>query len=144
VASWASILFETSFWVLLVIPRFAPLFLSIGVGFHLAVYIIQRAPFLSFMWLYAVFIPWSKVFRRAGAWLAGRTSRPVLGYDPRSPRSVRRAIVIRYFDWFDVIVLASSSAPAERMATVISVTRPTSTRPETLVHAEHRDHRGVV
>jgi hypothetical protein len=118
VASWGSILFEATFWVLLVVPRLAPLFLSIGVAFHLGIYLIQRAPFLSFMCLYAVFVPWSNVFRRAGAWAVGHTSRPVLRYDPESPRSVRRATLIRYFDWFGVMDLASSSLSAEGTALV--------------------------
>jgi hypothetical protein len=118
VMSWGSILFEMTFWVVLVIPRLAPLYLSIGAGFHLAVYVLQRAPFLSFVWLYAVFVPWSEVFRRAGAWLVRRTSRPVLCYDPASPRSVRRATLIRYFDWLGIIVLAAGSPPAARIATV--------------------------
>ena len=115
-ASWASILFETTFWVVLILPRLAPLFLSIGAGFHLGIYIIQRAPFLSFVWLYAVFVPWSEVFRRAGAWLLDRTSRPVLCYDPTSLRSVRRATLIRYFDWLGIIAFAPSSPPAETIA----------------------------
>jgi hypothetical protein len=117
IASWGSILFETTFWVVLVVPRLALLFLPIGLGFHLAVYLIQRAPFLSFMWLYAVFVPWRQVFRRAGAWLARHTSRPRLCYDPTSLRSVRRATVIRYFDWLGLIVVAPSSPSAERIAT---------------------------
>jgi len=116
VASWVSILFEATFWVVLILPRLAPLILSVGAGFHVAIYVIQRAPFLSFMWLYAVFVPWSKVFRRGGTWLRDRIYRVVLYYDPRSSRSVRRATLIRYFDWFGLIVLASSPPPAESVA----------------------------
>jgi hypothetical protein len=117
VASWGSILFETTFWVLLVVPRLAPLYLLLGIGFHLGIYLIQRVTFLSFIWLYAVFVPWSQVFGRVGTWVVGHTSRPTLCYDPGSTRSVRRATLIRYFDWFGVSVLASSSPPAERVAT---------------------------
>jgi hypothetical protein len=113
IASWVSILFETTFWVLLVLPRLAIVFLPIGAAFHLAIYYIQRAPFLSFMWLYAVFIPWRDVFRRAGAWLVGRTSAIVLCYDPTSAQSVRRATLIRYFDWFGLIVFTRSPRPVE-------------------------------
>jgi hypothetical protein len=117
IASWGSILFEGTFWLLLVFPSLVPVFLSIGAGFHLVIYFLQRAPFLSFVWLYAVFIPWSEVFRRAGAWLGGRIALPVLRYDPASVQSVRRATVIRYFDWFDIIAMASSPRPADRVAT---------------------------
>jgi hypothetical protein len=111
-ASWGSIVFETTFWLVLVIPRLALVLLPVGIGFHVAIYIIQRAPFLSFVWLYAVFVPWRDVVRRAGAWLAARTSRPLLRYDPASVRSVRRATLIRYFDWLGLMVLAPMS-PAE-------------------------------
>jgi hypothetical protein len=116
IMSWCSILFETLFWVVLVIPRLALLFLPIGIGFHIGIYVIQRAPFLSFVWLYAVFVPWRDVFRRVGAWLARRTSRPVLWYDPAARRSVRRAALIRYFDWFGLIVLTPRSQPAQPIA----------------------------
>lgn len=64
VGSWVSILFETLFWLVLLFPRLALIFLPIGAAFHIGIYVIQRAPFLSFVWLYAVFVPWSVVFRQ--------------------------------------------------------------------------------
>jgi hypothetical protein len=116
-ASWGAILFESTFWLVLLFPQLVPLFLSVGAGFHFGIYLLQRAPFLSFVWLYAVFIPWSEVFGRAGAWLGDRISLPVLRYDPTSLRSVRRATLVRYFDWFGVIAVAPSPRPADRIAT---------------------------
>jgi hypothetical protein len=116
VASWVSILFETTFWVVLVVPRLARLYLPIGFAFHLAIYIIQRAPFFSFMALYAVFVPWREMFRGAGAWIVRHISRPELRYDPASPRSVRRATLIRYFDWLGLFVVAPSSPATQTMA----------------------------
>ena len=74
-ASWMSILFETTFWLVLIFPRLAFLFLPIGVGFHVAVYIIQRAPFLSFVWLYAAFVPWRDLVRHVSAWRDTRVRR---------------------------------------------------------------------
>jgi hypothetical protein len=121
VASWGSILFETTFWVVLVIPRLALLFLPLGLGFHLAIYIIQRAPFFSYMCLYAVFVPWSEVFGRGGKWLVAHISRPVVAYDPASPRSVRRVTLIRYFDWLGLALYTPSSTAVERMATASTV-----------------------
>jgi hypothetical protein len=117
VASWGSILFETTFWVVLVVPRLALLYLPIGLGFHLAIYIIQRAPFFSFMALYSAFVPSSEMFRGAGAWIVRHISRPELRYDPASPRSVRRATLIRYFDWLGLFVVVPSSPPAQAIAT---------------------------
>jgi hypothetical protein len=112
-ASWGSILFEATFWLVLLVPALALVYLPVGLGFHLGIYLIQRAPFFSFMWLYAVFVPWREIFRRAGAFLVARTGRPVLRYDPASPRSVRRATVVRYFDWLGLVALEPVAPRAE-------------------------------
>jgi hypothetical protein len=113
IASWISVFFEATFWLVLVVPRLALVFLPVGIGFHLAVYAIQRAPFFSFIVMYSVFIPWRDVFRRTGTWLGRYVPRPLVQYDPNSPHSVRRAMLIRYFDWFGLTVLSPRSAAAE-------------------------------
>ena len=110
VASWLSILFESTFWLVLVVPRLALLYLPIGIGFHATVYVLQRVSFFSFVWLYGVFVPWRDVLAQLRLWLAARTTRPVLSYDPSSVRSVRRATMIRYFDLLGVCVRIGASA----------------------------------
>jgi hypothetical protein len=112
-ASWGSILFESTFWIVLVIPQLTPVYLLVGAAFHVGIYYIQRAPFLSFVWLYAVFVPWKDLFDRVGARAAGRIRQRTLHYDPASPRSVKRAVLIQYFDWFGVVVVAPNSLSGE-------------------------------
>jgi hypothetical protein len=109
VASWVSILFESTFWLVLVVPSLALLYLPVGIGFHAAIYVIQRVSFFSFVCLYAVFVPWRDLLMRTRSWLAARTARPALAYDPTSARSVRRATVIRYFDVLGVCAVSPSS-----------------------------------
>ena len=116
VASWLSILFESTFWLVLVVPRLALLYLPIGIGFHATVYVLQRVSFFSFVWLYGVFVPWRDVLARLRLWLAARTTRPVLSYDPSSVHSVRRATMIRYFDLLGVCVVSARPPAVEGVA----------------------------
>ena len=115
-ASWLSILFESTFWLVLVVPRLALIYLPIGIGFHATVYVLQRVSFFSFVWLYGVFVPWRDVLARLRLWLAARTTRPVLSYDPSSVRSVRRATMIRYFDLLEVCVVSARPPAVEGVA----------------------------
>ena len=117
VGSWLSILFESTFWLVLFFPRLALIYLPIGTAFHLSVYVIQRVSFFSFICLYAVFVPWSVVLRRIGAWLANHSVRPIVHYDPASARSVRLATVIRCFDVFGICELSPRTAPTEGVVT---------------------------
>jgi len=116
IASWFSILFESTFWLVLVVPRLAFLYLPLGAGFHATIYFLQRVSFFSFVWLYGVFVPWRDVLMRVGAWLATRTGRPVLTYDPSSVRSIRRATVIRYFDLLGICIVSAGPPAVEGIA----------------------------
>jgi len=116
IASWFSILFESTFWLVLVVPRLAFLYLPLGAGFHATIYFLQRVSFFSFVWLYGVFVPWRDVLMRVGTWLATRTGRPVLTYDPSSVRSIRRATVIRYFDLLGICIVSAGPPAVEGIA----------------------------
>jgi len=113
IASWGSMLFESTFWLAVVLPPLMPVYLLVGTAFHVAIYYIQRAPFLSFVWLYAVFVPWDDVFRRLGVRIAGHLDRPVRHYDPASRRGVRKAMLIRYFDWVGLTIFSARVPPVE-------------------------------
>jgi len=116
IASWLSILFESTFWIVPLVPGLALVYLPIGVGFHATIYVLQRVSFFSFVWLYSVFVPWRDVLGKVGCWLAARIGRPVLSYDATSRRSVRRATVIRYFDLLGVCIVSARPPAVEGMA----------------------------
>jgi hypothetical protein len=58
-----SLVFEITFWLVLLKPRLAWVYVPVGLGFHLANAILKMADLWEFMAVYAVFIP-----QLAGAW----------------------------------------------------------------------------
>ena len=54
-----AVAFESSFWLTLVprLRRWVPLFIVGGVGLHLGIYLLQQAPFFTFMVLYLTWVP---------------------------------------------------------------------------------------
>jgi uncharacterized membrane protein YphA (DoxX/SURF4 family) len=50
-----AVLFELTFWVAIVVPRTAWLYVLAGTAMHLSIFVIQRAPFFQTIILYAVF-----------------------------------------------------------------------------------------
>jgi hypothetical protein len=59
----ASLVFEMTFWLVLLKPRLAWVYVPVGLGFHLANAILKMADLWEFMAVYAVFIP-----QLVGAW----------------------------------------------------------------------------
>ena len=53
------------------------------------------------------------MFRRLGVRIAGHLDRPVRHYDPASRRSVRKAMLIRYFDWVGLTIFSARVPPVE-------------------------------
>lgn len=100
VASWVTVLFETTFVLVLLVPALALVYLPIGVGLHTGIYLTQRAPFFQFVTLYSVFVPWSGAVRWAAARRASRPKPQVL-FDDGCPLCVRSMVILRYADWFD-------------------------------------------
>ena len=101
--SWASLLFEASFFLVVLFPVLAVIYLPLGIAFHTGIYFTLNAPFFQWLVLYAVFIPWAPLLRTLGSRLAlrGLARRPELHFDTRCTACVRSATAIRYFDWFD-------------------------------------------
>jgi len=62
--SWFSILVEGAFCLVLVRPRAAAVLVPAAIALHLGVYATMRAPFLMYLPLYAVFVPWSRLAER--------------------------------------------------------------------------------
>lgn len=61
------ILFQSTFSLAVIFPRLRWIYVPLGLGFHIAILLTLRAPFLQWIALYAVFIPWSRVFKFVAA-----------------------------------------------------------------------------
>jgi predicted DCC family thiol-disulfide oxidoreductase YuxK/uncharacterized membrane protein YphA (DoxX/SURF4 family) len=92
------LLFQLTFFIVLIFPVLAILYLPVGVTFHSLVYLLLRAPFFIWMALYVVFIPWSKclaLLQRSRS--SSGKSLEVL-YDGECPLCLRSMTLINYFD----------------------------------------------
>ncbi|HXK61989.1 MAG TPA: hypothetical protein PLP42_19050 [Acidobacteriota bacterium] len=61
--SWAVILFEGTFFLVLIFPRLAWIYVPIGIGMHASIQLMGMAPFPQYMLLYSVFVPWDDVIK---------------------------------------------------------------------------------
>ena len=67
ILSCAAIIFEGTFFLILIFPKLAALYIPMGFTFHMGIYLTQKAPFFTFLALYSVFIPWTLLFARIAA-----------------------------------------------------------------------------
>jgi hypothetical protein len=67
-SQWGVLLFQGSFFLSLLIPRLKWLYVPAGMGLHVGIYVLLGAPFFQWAMLYAVFVPWTALFR----WLRHR------------------------------------------------------------------------
>lgn len=65
---FAVLLFQATFALPVLFPRLRWIYMPVGLGFHISIYILLLAPFFQWIFLYAVFIPWAA----AAAWAFGR------------------------------------------------------------------------
>jgi hypothetical protein len=54
-----TLIFEGTFFLVLFFPRLTWVYIPAGIGFHLGIYLIQRAAFFPLIALYTAFISWS-------------------------------------------------------------------------------------
>lgn len=66
--SWATVLFEGTFFLVMIAPRLRWIYLPAGVGLHIGIYLTMRAPFWSFLFLYSALVPWRALWSRARGW----------------------------------------------------------------------------
>ena len=106
-ASWMSLIFEGTFFLVVLVPVLAWIYIPAGIAFHTGVYATMRAPFFHYFPLYLVFIPWlpagSAILRWLG--LAKSDKKPEILFDGQCPLCIRSMTVLRYFDWFDCLTL---------------------------------------
>lgn len=65
IMSWGAVSFELTFFLVLIFPWLAILYIPIGISIHTGIYITMNAPFFTYIAIYSVFVPWSYVFRRS-------------------------------------------------------------------------------
>jgi hypothetical protein len=63
ILSWMTVLFEGTFWLAVIFPRLAWLYIPAGIGIHLGIFLTMGPDFFEFIVLYIVFIPWASVFK---------------------------------------------------------------------------------
>ena len=96
ISIWAT-LFELTFAIPVLVPRLVWPYVLTGVAMHTGIYLLQRAPFFTFIALYIVFLEslratWPASLRPASA-------RPwTIVYDGLCPLCIRSMVILDYFD----------------------------------------------
>lgn len=102
ILSWIAILFEGTFFLVLIFPKLVWLYVPMGAGFHTGIYLLQKAPFFQFLALYSVFLPWDWIVKQlACRWQnSDLKNKPEILYDGQCPLCIRSMTFLCYFDWF--------------------------------------------
>jgi hypothetical protein len=93
--SWVTIVFELTFFLVLLAPRLAWAYIPVGIALHIGMCVTNVACFYQFLALYTVFVPWALLFKplphhwvflraRGGSSLVGQPRR---GVDTSVPQS---------------------------------------------------------
>jgi len=103
--SWMSLIFEGTFFLAVLFPALALVYIPIGAAFHAGIYVAMRAPFFHYFPLYLAFISWLPAGRVTLRWLGLSESgkKPEILFDGQCPLCIRSVTTLRYFDWFDCL-----------------------------------------
>lgn len=103
VLSWFSVIFEGTFFLVLIVPALAWIYIPAGIGLHTGIYIAMGAPFFQWIGLYAVFVSWSSATRRVSLRKDGepRFKHLDIYFDGLCPLCIRSMTMVRYADLFD-------------------------------------------
>ena len=69
---WVVILFQGTFFLVLVYPVLARIYIPLALFFHTLVYMTMKAPFFQWMVIYVVFVPWAetvKIIAKRSGWI---------------------------------------------------------------------------
>lgn len=72
VLSYSALLFEATFFVVLLMPRLARIYAPAGIAMHTGTYLTMSAPFFRWIAIYSVFVPWNRLFERLEAFARAR------------------------------------------------------------------------
>lgn len=105
--SWVTILFEATFFFVLVVPILVWIYIPVGLALHMGMYVTGLASFFQFLALYAVFIPWMSLFTALSRKIETlRLPKPEILYDGQCVLCIRSMTMIHYFDWFGHLAFA--------------------------------------
>lgn len=90
---------ELTFVVAVLVPRLTVLYLFMGAGLHLSIWLIQRAPFFQYIVLYVVFIENLRLLYVRHVTPQSQRSRLTVLYDGQCPLCIRSMVVLDYLDW---------------------------------------------
>ena len=78
--SWTTILFEGTFFLVLIFPRLAWVYVPLGLALHIGMCATLGACFYQYMAIYAVFVPWAPICRALRHRLGSLRSTGTPGY----------------------------------------------------------------
>jgi predicted DCC family thiol-disulfide oxidoreductase YuxK len=112
VLSWVTIIFEATFFLTLIFPALAIIYVPVGTGFHTGIYLIQRAPFFQFIAAYTVFLPAivpvvGRLFRHNDSLSVSR-NKYIVRYSGQCALCIRQMTILSYLDWFGRLVFQES------------------------------------
>lgn len=93
-----SVLFEMGFIVAVLFRKCRAYAVASGFAFHAGVAYFMRIVFSTLMWCYVVFLPWGRVFRRAGRWMFD--GKRLVRYNSAGTVMGRLMAVVHWGDWF--------------------------------------------
>ncbi|MGH2415107.1 MAG: hypothetical protein ACRDEA_15730, partial [Microcystaceae cyanobacterium] len=102
-SSWVAILFELTFFLVLIFPKLVWFYIPLGISFHTGIYLAQKAPFLKYIPSYSVFIAWTAIAkflsRHQKASSASQTIEVI--YNSQNLKDKRLMTILCYFDVFN-------------------------------------------
>ena len=103
IMSLLTLIFEGTFFLVLVFPKLAWLYIPMGVAFHLGIYVTMKAPFFQFIAIYTIFIPWGSFLKTLSKRLKflHPTQYPEIIFDGRLAMHRLAMTTLHYFDWFN-------------------------------------------
>lgn len=99
--SWTSLVFETTFVLVMLFPITRWLYVPLGSAFHLGIYAAMGATFQGYVAAYSVFVPWRDALDRLARRFGRRDKRPVVLYDAGCGLCIRSITWLRYWDWLE-------------------------------------------
>jgi predicted DCC family thiol-disulfide oxidoreductase YuxK len=115
--SWLTILWEGTFFLVIIFPSLAWLYVPMGIAFHIGIDLTMNATFFHWITLYAVFVPWTLVVKKLPGRRFGQTSRKVeIFFDGDCPLCIRSMTVLCYLDWFKQLAFADLATQWTRLS----------------------------
>ncbi len=128
--SWVTLWFEWTFFLVLIFPVLAWIYVPMGIALHLGIELTMGATFFQFIVLYTAFIPWTALIKIYANRFAATGAKPVINFDGRCVRCVQAVTWLQYFDWFDRLTFRELEAVGPRHPPPDGSTLPTTLRHE--------------